>query len=186
MKGLYASGCVMNFSTNIGYLRDFIIKVAPDTDLVYKAFINDVGSFLQPRPRMQPLNKYNVLSSNNLDNAIFVGRYDRAELGYGGAGEELFTEKIWTPIWKDWICQSGFFYLPSPIAACYINLEFSELTEQPYTIHETGIVTTYKTFPIHATQSSQVVVANKTGVSATSASGALQRATFKGSLKEGC
>lgn len=153
---LYDLASSLVFDSKIGYLRNLLIKVDVDSNLQYRSFIVDADSFL--RPHIDASKQVNTfIKQSNLDGAILVGPYLTGEDAYGGLGEEFYTEKLWTPIWKDWTVQRGYYYLPYPIAASHLKLEFSKLTEQPYPIYETGIVVPYKTFPVSAIQDSSSV-----------------------------
>lgn len=153
LVSLYGPTSSLLFGQKIGFLRNLIIKVTNDTDNQYLSFISDPVAYLQPHTDVSVQPRSFVIQSN-LDNAILVGPYTTGEDAYGGIGEEFYTEKLWTPVWKDWTVQRGYYYLPAPIAACHIKLEFSKLTEQPYPIYETGITVPYKTFPTYVVHSS--------------------------------
>ncbi len=148
MWSIFEATSTMRFATKFGYLRNLIIKVAADNEERYQSFIVDPDSFLRPSFESTQPKTYVIQSS--LDNAVLVGAYTTGEGAYGGLGQEFYEEKMWTPVWKDWTVQRGYYDLPAPIAACHLKLEFSKLTEQPYPIYESGIEVPYKVFPTYA------------------------------------
>jgi hypothetical protein len=172
LASLYHTGSSLTLTGPLGHFTALVIKVDNESDETHQGFIASPISFISPaitRPQQ------NTLPTYSLDNAIFVGPFLNGSVGYGGVGDEYYTEKRWVPVWKDWTVHQGFYYLPQPVSAKYLNLEFSSLTPQPYPIYESGIKVTYNVFPTHAVVSSNAQSSGQIGVSATSASGALQR-----------
>lgn len=176
LANMYRKGHYVSVAGIIGHIRAMIIKAESESTEVYQNFIASPAAFVSP-----PVRPDNTLLLNNpLDNAVYVGNFMDGSLGYGGVGDEIYEQKSWTPVWKDWKVERGYFYLPQPVVASHLKLEFSQLTPQPYPVYETGIKVAYKTFPVSATIASKTGVSNQTGVSSTSSSGALQRTNSVG------
>jgi len=159
-KKLFAKSQELIFGKQ-GMLREFIIKVGTDTDASMKAFIGDPYSYLMPPPLNDP-QRQGRQPKSFLDNAIYVGEYTSGEDGYGGVSEEFYTEKAWTPVWKDWRVERGFYYLPKPILAKHLKFEFSGLTPQPYPMHEENVSVNYLVYPQSAKSQSGITIPSDT------------------------
>lgn len=88
------------------------------------------------------------IPSTTLDNAVYAVDWTLQQHGCGGGHESIYTDKIWTPVWRDYLTQKGKLRLPTPTLMKYIKLEFSDLTEEPYPVYDYGIQVRYKTFPV--------------------------------------
>jgi hypothetical protein len=94
--------------------------------------------------------------STTLDDAIYAVSWVAQEHGCGGSDDTHYTDKEWTPIWRDYLCEKGMLFFPQALSMKYLKLEFTNLTEQPYPIYESGISVQYKVFPISVTQQSSI------------------------------
>jgi hypothetical protein len=92
--------------------------------------------------------------STSLDNAVYAASFLSREHGTGGPDESHYADKEWTPIWQDYSATKGMLYLPQPTSMKFLKLEFSNLTEEPYPIYESGIQVRYKVFPISVIEQS--------------------------------
>jgi hypothetical protein len=180
LAGLYRDTAGITLQGPLGYFKAFILKTQPESDDIYNSFLVDPQSFISP---IDYNTNQNLFASHNLDNAIYVADYLDGSFGYGGITETYFTEKTWTPIWKDWTVQTGYYYLPSPIAAKHMKFEFSNLTEQPYPIYESGITVPYQVFPLAAALTSASTSQTPQQLSATNVNGAISRDVFSPSTK---
>jgi hypothetical protein len=162
---LYSKNAELTFPAPLGLLRAAIIKIGTsnERESSIQSFITDPYAYLRPQAGNQQ--KQGGLYSSPLDNAVYVGEYTSGVDGYGGVGEEFYTEKMWTPIWMDWITERGFLYLPAPIYAKHLKFEFSHLVAQPYPIHEEGVTVPYLKFPDSAITGSLSGVQDNTAIS---------------------
>ena len=96
------------------------------------------------------------IPSTSLDNAVYACDGWAQEHGTGGSHETAFEDKEWTPIWRDYVTAKGMLFFPCPLSMKYLCLEFSNLTEEPYPIYESGIEVRYKVFPTSVTQQSSL------------------------------
>ena len=92
--------------------------------------------------------------STSLDNAIYAASFLGREHGSGGPDESHYYDKEWTPIWQDYTAIKGMLYFPQPISMKYLKLEFTNLTEEPYPIYESGVDVKYQVFPVSVIQQS--------------------------------
>ena len=53
--------------------------------------------------------------------------------------ETHYEDKQWPPIWRDYVARKGMMSLPQALPMKYIKLEFTNLSEEPYPIYESGI-----------------------------------------------
>ena len=95
-----------------------------------------------------------TIPSTSLDNAVYAASWTTQEHGSGGASETAYEEKEWTPVWRNFVAEKGMLFLPQAINAKYWKFEFSNLTEQPYPVYESGVEVRYKTFPVSVMQQS--------------------------------
>jgi len=60
-----------------------------------------------------------------------------------------WDDKLWVPIPMNYTLRRGYFALPSPTAAKYFKIEFSDLVPIPYQFIEypSGITTTFRRYP---------------------------------------
>lgn len=124
-------------------------------------FAQDTEEFLSPS---------DIFGGNTLNDIIFGGDIRITEHPRGGLESNYFEEKTWVPVWKDYTVRKGKLVLPRPVLAKYLKLEFSNLTEQPYPIWESGIETQYKTFPISVRESLRTVSTTQTTTTTTQTS----------------
>lgn len=94
--------------------------------------------------------------STSLDNAIYAAPFTSREHGSGGADRSAFQDKEWVPVWRDYVVQKGMLFLPRATSMRYLKLEFTNLSEEPYPIYESGIEVKYKVFPVEVTQTSSI------------------------------
>jgi hypothetical protein len=92
--------------------------------------------------------------STSLDNAVYAASFLSREHGCGGPDESHYSDKEWTPIWRDYTATKGMLNFPQPVSMKFLKLEFSNLTEEPYPIYESGVEVRYKVFPISVIQQS--------------------------------
>lgn len=136
-----------------GTLTNMVAKLENYT-LSSSAFLANPALYCDPEPVI-PTSSGKV-PSTTLDNAIYVAPFVAREHGSGGSDQSHFDEKEWTPIWRDYTAVKGMLHLPRAVRAQYLKLEFTNLTEQPYPIFESGIDVKYKVFPIQVTQQSSI------------------------------
>lgn len=89
--------------------------------------------------------------ATTLDNAIYAAAWPMQEHGTGGDHESRYDAKVWTPIWQNYFTQKGKLYFPQQINLKYLKLEFTNLTEEPYPVYDSGIQTSYTVFPVSVT-----------------------------------
>lgn len=128
-----------------GTITNLVLKLE-DHDLSSESFLASPEFYCDPDPVMPDSNgKY---PSTSLDNAVYVAPFLSREHGSGNADQSHFEDKEWTPIWRDYVAVKGMLFFPQPVSMKYLKLEFTNLTEQPYPIYESGIETRYKVFPL--------------------------------------
>jgi hypothetical protein len=126
------------------------------------SFMANPKVYVSPDPVMP--DAYGNVPSTSLDNAIYAAAWTMQEHGTGGSHASNFSEKTWTPIWRDYMTQKGKLYFPQQISAKYLQLEFSGLTEEPYPVYDAGIQTSYQIYPVSVSQDITVAGPKKTGV----------------------
>ena len=151
----------VSFANIRGALDNVVVKLE-DPALGATLFLADPTTYTDPDPVIRDEN--GRIPSTSLDNAIYAAPFVSREHGCGGSDESHFAAKKWTPVWRDYVALKGFLHLPSPISMKYLKLEFTNLTEEPYPIYESGIETRYKTFPVSVTQQSSIGPKLYTGV----------------------
>lgn len=109
-------------------------------------------TYVSPEPTL-PDDKGRIPSST-LDNAVYYADWTLQQHGAGGPHETHYEDKEWVPVWRDYITEKGMLFFPETYSAKYIKLEFSNLTEEPYPIWESGIQVQYKVFPVSVVQQS--------------------------------
>jgi hypothetical protein len=136
-----------------GTISNLIVKLE-DYDPASESFLANPTFYCDPDPVLPDSNgRY---PSTTLDNAIYAAPFVSREHGTGGSDRSSFEDKEWTPIWRNYVAVKGMLHLPQPISMKFLKLEFTNLTEQPYPIYESGIEVAYKVFPISVTQSSSI------------------------------
>lgn len=136
-----------------GVLTATVVKLE-EWDGQADRFLSNPTTYVSPDPVLPDANG-NVPSSS-LDNAIYAADWTQQQHGVGGTDHTEFTSKEWVPIWRDYVAQKGTLFFPQMIAAKYLKLEFTNLTEEPYPIYESGIDVSYKVFPISVQQTSSM------------------------------
>ena len=134
-----------------GLLTATLIKLE-EYDDNYTNFQKNPTTYTSPDPVI-PDTEGNI-PSTTLDNAIYAAAWTEQEHGTGGTHESSFTDKEWTPIWRNYTTERGMLYFPRPISMKYLKLEFTNLNEEPYPIYDSGIEVKYKSFPISVQQES--------------------------------
>lgn len=138
---------VWNFQ---GLLTALIVKLESYVDSV-SPFQTSPTYYVDPDPVI-PDPQTGVVPSTSLDNAVYAVSWTTQEHGSGGASETAYEDKEWTPVWRNYIVEKGMLFLPQAISAKYWKFEFSNLTEQPYPIYESGVEVRYKVFPTSVQQ----------------------------------
>lgn len=136
-----------------GAVLNLIVKL-DDPSRGASAFLDDPTVYCDPDPVLR--DESGRMPSTSLDNAVYCAPFVSREHGSGGADESHFQDKAWTPIWRNYVAMKGFLHLPRPVAAKYLKLEFTNLSEEAYPIYESGVETRYKTFPVSVTQTSSI------------------------------
>lgn len=136
-----------------GAMSNLVIKLN-DPNRGAEDFLSAPTYYCDPDPVSRDEN--GRMPSTSLDNAIYAAPFLTREHGSGGADESHYEDKEWTPVWRNYTAIKGFLHLPRPISMKYLKLEFTNLTEEPYPIYESGIETRYKTFPVSVSQQSSM------------------------------
>lgn len=147
--GLNGTASVSNFR---GALANLVVKLESPT--LSEPFLASPTYYCDPDPVIP--DSAGRTPSTSLDNALYAAPFLSREHGSGGSDQSHFADKTWVPIWRDYTATKGMLHLPQPIAMQYLKLEFTNLSEQPYPIYESGIDVTYKVFPVSVTQSSSL------------------------------
>lgn len=134
-----------------GLMTATVIKLE-DYELTSSIFQQNPTTYTSPDPVIPDSN--GNIPSTSLDNSIYVASWTEQEHGTGGVHETAFQDKEWTPVWRDYLAERGMLYLPRAISMKYLKLEFTNLTEEPYPVYESGIEVKYKVFPISVQQQS--------------------------------
>ena len=132
-----------------GLLTAYIIKLE-SFNVSASSFLNNASAYTNPEPVL-PDDLGNV-PSTTLDNAIYSVDWTQQEHGIGGQDQSNFSEKVWIPIWRNYVVERGMLFLPQTISCKYLKFEFTQLTEEPYPVYESGIEVSYKVFPITVQQ----------------------------------
>lgn len=120
--------------------------------------------YVDPDPVMP--NSDGSIPSTSLDSAMFAVDWTLQPQAFGGQHESFYTDKRWTPIWRDYITRRGKMLFPQAISAKYLKLEFTGLTEESYPVYDAGIEVTYQVFPVAVNQSQTVNHPGLRGVAA--------------------
>lgn len=134
-----------------GYMNKLFIKQDSPTQAEVINALNDMSTYLLPNVPQEDITT-NSFAVDSLTNMVYGADFALNELGWGGTDHLYFAEKVWSPIWVDWTSERGMYYFPVPQVAKYLKLEFTGLTAEPYTIHESGITVQYASFPISVTE----------------------------------
>lgn len=116
----------------------------------YAAFQANPTVYVSPDPVVPDAN--GKIPSTTLDNSILACDWTSQEFFTGGSHETHFEAKEWTPIWKNYLTFKGNLALPQQISMKYLKMEFTNLTEEPYPVYDSGIQVSYKVFPISVIQ----------------------------------
>jgi hypothetical protein len=136
-----------------GAITNLVVKLE-DHALSSADFITNPTYYCDPDPVIaDDSGRY---PSTSLDNAIYAAPFLSREHGSGGSDRSAFEDKEWIPVWRDYIVQKGMLYLPRATSMKYLKLEFTNLTEEPYPIYESGIEVKYKVFPVEVTQTTSL------------------------------
>ena len=128
-----------------------VIKTQDWATEIGQFFANPI-TYVNPDPVL-PDDQGNIPASS-LDEAIYSADWTQQEHGAGGVDHTEFASKEWTPIWQNYVAEKGNLRFPQMISAKYLKLEFTNLTEEPYPIYESGIDVSYRVFPISVQQTS--------------------------------
>jgi len=139
----------IEFSRFRGLLTATVVKIEEWTAGA-DAFFSNPTTYVSPDPVL-PDPQGNVPASS-LDNAIYAADWTQQQHGVGGTDHTEFSSKEWTPVWRNYVAEKGTLFLPQMISAKYLKLEFTNLTEEPYPIYESGIDVSYKVFPVSVQQ----------------------------------
>jgi hypothetical protein len=140
---------IISFHDFRGLLTATMIKLE-DPALGASSFQANAQVYVSPDPVIPDAT--GRIPATSLDNAIYAAAWTMQENGTGGGHATQYSEKTWTPVWRDFICQKGNLYFPQQISAKYLQLEFFNLTPEPYPIYDAGIQTSYSVFPVSVTQ----------------------------------
>lgn len=151
LPGMVSFDGVIEMRDFRGLLTATVIKLE-DYATSSSTFLLNPLTYVSPDPVIPDVN--GNIPSTTLDNSIYVAAWTEQEHGTGGTHETAFQDKEWTPIWKDYVAEKGMLYFPQPVTCKYIKLEFTNLTEEPYPVYESGIEVKYRVFPISVLQQS--------------------------------
>jgi hypothetical protein len=135
-----------------GNITALVLKIEGWDEEKVERFMSNPSLYVSPDPVLPDEN--GRVPASSLDNAIMAVDWIQQEFPTGGVDNSEFTGKVWTPIWKDFTTVKGMLYFPRMISAKYLKLEFTNLTEEPYPVYESGIEVNYKVFPISVVQQS--------------------------------
>jgi LysM repeat protein len=154
---------------HMGYMKGvvtaFILKQETGLDSYISSWLQDPYFYLSPDPVLE--DKNGVVPTTTLDNALVGVDWTIQELPYGGIDSGFFEAKIWSPIWKDWVVQRGYYFFPQPVFCTSLKLEFTNLTEQAYPVWEAGVTSTYLSYPINVLKTAQSIATTMTTTQTT-------------------
>src|SRR6516165_3152211 len=146
----------ISFDGEVGY-KDFqgimsalVVKLDSYTN-AYQAFQANPPVYVNPDP-VQPDPHTGKVPSTTLDDAVLAVDWTLQDMPCGGGHASFYESKIWTPIFANYVTQKGKYYFPNPVLVSYLQLEFTNLTEEPYPVYDSGISVMYQVFPISVTQ----------------------------------
>ncbi len=160
LPALISFDAIAGVSNFQGTLTNLVVKLE-DYRQSSEAFLANPTIYCDPDPVLP--DSGGRYPSTTLDNAIYVAPFISREHGSGGSHESHFEDKEWTPIWRNYQAIRGMLHLPQPTSMKYLKLEFTNLTEQPYPIYESGLDSTYRVFPVSVTQQSSLGTKTYTG-----------------------
>lgn len=137
-----------------GRFTSHVIKLESYSTGSAGAYQTNPAAFIAPDPAVP--NTAGQVPSTALDNAIYAADWTIQEHGTGGHHDSFYEDKAWTPIWRDYLTYRGKLFFPGTISMRYLKLEFTNLTEEPYPVYDSGVQTTYKLFPIQVQQLAKV------------------------------
>lgn len=135
-----------------GVLTSHVVKLADWSAGGAADYLTNPSTYVSPEPVVP--DSQGRLPSTSLDEAVFYADWLLQEHACGGPDESHYGDKEWTPVWRDYVTEKGMLFFPQTYAAKYLKLEFTNLTEEPYPIWESGIQVQYKVFPVSVQQAS--------------------------------
>lgn len=143
-------------------LRYFIIKLGEElSDSSWQSLTDDPESYWFPAPVIE--SKDGEVPETTLTNAVLAVDWVKENTPRGGMDSSFFSSLVWTPIWADYVLHKGWYFLPQPRLMTFLKLEITNLTEEPYPIWESGIETSYATFPLDVKKTArEIATAYKT------------------------
>lgn len=120
----------------------------------YQAFQASSTIYANPSPVLPDSN--GNYPSTSLDNAILAVDWTSQAMPIGGTDTSWFSNKVWTPVFSNYVSQKGNLFLPQKLFMSYLKMEFSNLTAEPYPVYDQGISITYDTYPVSVIQSSSL------------------------------
>ena len=144
---------------HIGYTKGvytaLILKQEVGLNSYIDLWLQDPYFYLSPDPVIE--DSRGAIPSTSLDNALLGVNWLIQELPCGGIDSGFFESKVWSPVWKDWVVERGYYFFPRPVFCKYLKLEFTNLTEQPYPVWEDGVSTSYYSYPVEVEETSQSI-----------------------------
>ena len=143
-------------------LRYFIIKLGEElSDSTWESLSTDPESYWFPAPVIE--SKDGEVPETTLMNTVLAVDWAKEDTPRGGMDSSFFSSLVWTPIWADYVLHKGWYFFPQPRLMTFLKLEITNLTEEPYPIWESGIETSYATFPIDVKKTArEIATAYKT------------------------
>lgn len=132
-----------------GLITATVLKLQDWSTEITQFFANPV-TYVNPDPVLP--DAQGSVPPSSLDDAIYAADWTQQEMGVGGVDHTEFASKEWSPVWMNYVAEKGVLNLPQMVSAKYLKLEFTNLTEEPYPIYESGIDVSYKVFPISVQQ----------------------------------
>lgn len=136
-----------------GTINAMVIKAQDWAEEFSQFFANPI-TYVSPDPVLP--DAQGVVPPSSLDDAIFAVDWTQQEHGIGGVDHTEFSSKEWTPVWQNYVAEKGHLLLPQMISAKYLKLEFTNLTEEPYPVYESGIDVSYRVYPVSVQQVSSL------------------------------
>jgi len=133
-----------------GLMTAQVIKFGEAYEGSLENFMVNPIVYVNPDPQLP--DALGNIPSSSLDNAVYSADWTQQRFGVGGVDHSEYSEKTWTPIWKNYVSEKGMMFFPQMVTAKYLKMEFTNLTEEPYPIYESGIDVSYKVFPISVQQ----------------------------------
>ena len=132
-----------------GRITAFMVK-ADDYRDQYTRFLVNPTVYVNPDPLLP--DEDGVVPSSSLDNAILAADFTQQQMPTGGTDSSEFEGKEWTPVWRNYVVEKGFLWLPQAVSARYLKLEFTNLNAEPYPVYESGIDVKYRVYPLSVQQ----------------------------------